>query len=88
MVDAGNAELDQINGVWSKLVEDFPFLERNITGTARDLGPYERPAAANAIETVTSDARQVSTCKFVKYGRVVVKKNGECYNALGQRISK
>ena len=88
MVDAGNAELDQINGVWSKLVEDFPFLERNITGTARDLGPYERPAATNAIETVTSDARQVSTCKFVKDGRVVVKKNGECYNALGQRISK
>ena len=26
-------------------MEEFPFLQRTVTGPARDLGPYERPAA-------------------------------------------
>jgi len=44
MVDAGNASFEDTMPVWQQLVEDFPFLQRTVTGSARDLGPYERPA--------------------------------------------
>ncbi|MBR4897558.1 MAG: hypothetical protein IKZ48_02050 [Prevotella sp.] len=43
MVDAGSAQYD----IPETLLADFPFLRRTITGTARDLGPYERPAATD-----------------------------------------
>lgn len=87
MVDAGNANLDYVNNVWSKLITDFPFLDRTITGTARDLGPYERPASVTAIHTIINDARQVSIRKFLMNGRMVIAKNGERYNVLGQKIT-
>lgn len=41
MVDAGSAQYD----IPEALIADFPFLKRTITGSARDLGPYERPAS-------------------------------------------
>ena len=40
MIDAGNAQYD----IPESLIADFPFLKRTITGTARDMGPYERKA--------------------------------------------
>ncbi|MBQ4393423.1 MAG: hypothetical protein II826_10005 [Prevotella sp.] len=49
MVDAGNAQLEQSMPVWQQLTKDFPFLRRTTAGAARDLGPYERPAAESAI---------------------------------------
>ena len=70
LVDAGNADLDNVNDVWQGLVQDFPFLERTITGSARDLGPYERPANTTAIKSV-SFSPALST---------------EYYNVAGQKV--
>ena len=54
MVDAGSDQYD----IPETLLADFPFLRRTITGTARDLGPYERPAetdpGVDAIDHPTS----------------------------------
>ncbi len=87
MVDAGNADLDNVNNVWQGLVAEFPFLERKITGTARDLGPYERPASSiDAIETIKTTTRQMKTCKYFLDGRLIIVKDGQRYNSLGQKL--
>lgn len=87
LVDAGNAELDDVNNVWQGLVAEFPFLERKITGTARDLGPYERPASnPTAIETVKTTTKDVKTRKYFMDGRLIIVKDGQRYNSLGQKL--
>ena len=88
LIDAGNADLDAINGVWQQLVEDFPFLARTVTGTARDLGPYERPgdASATGIRSVNSAAAEKAPRKLLKNGRLVIMKDGVQYNVMGQRL--
>lgn len=87
MVDAGNADLDNVNNVWEGLVAEFPFLERKITGTARDLGPYERPASnPTAIETVKTTTKDVKTRKYFMDGRLIIVKDGQRYNSLGQKL--
>ena len=87
MVDAGNADLDNVNNVWQGLVAEFPFLERKITGTARDLGPYERPASnPTAIETVKTTTKDVKTRKYFMDGRLIIVKDGQRYNSLGQKL--
>ena len=84
MIDKGNADLDNVNDVWNGLVAEFPFLARTITGTARDLGPYERPATTPAaIETAKAVAKEVKTCKYFLDGRLVIVKDGQRYNAIG-----
>lgn len=84
MIDKGNADLDNVNDVWNGLVAEFPFLARTITGTARDLGPYERPATTPAaIETAKAAAKEVKTCKYFLDGRLVIVKDGQRYNAIG-----
>ena len=87
LINAGNASLDDVNGVWAKLVEDFPFLKRTVTGTARDLGPYERPGDATGITPVVSgSAADKTPRKYTKNGRLVIIKNGQRYNAMGQKL--
>ena len=87
LVDAGNADLDNVNNVWQGLVAEFPFLERKITGTARDLGPYERPASnPTAIETVKTTTKDVKTRKYFMDGRLIIVKDGQRYNSLGQKL--
>lgn len=87
LVDAGNADLDDVNNVWQGLVAEFPFLERKITGTARDLGPYERPASnPTAIETVKTTTKDVKTRKYFMDGRLIIVKDGQRYNSLGQKL--
>ena len=89
LVDAGNAELDDVNNVWQGLVAEFPFLERKITGDARDLGPYERPASTTDAITVVSGSpadKQQKTCKYFMDGRLVIVKDGQRYNSLGQKL--
>ena len=87
LVDAGNAELDDVNNVWQGLVAEFPFLERKITGTARDLGPYERPDSnPTAIETVKTTTKDVKTRKYFMDGRLIIVKDGQRYNSLGQKL--
>lgn len=63
MVDAGSSDFDLPVGVafdpLREVIADYPFLQRVVTGAARDLGPYEVPASAidpsQAIEVVSSD---------------------------------
>ena len=92
LINAGNASLDDVNGVWAKLVADFPFLQRTVTGTARDLGPYERPGDATAITVVrgstvvSGSAADKAPRKYTKNGRLVIIKNGQRYNAMGQKL--
>ena len=92
LINAGNASLDDVNGVWAKLVADFPFLQRTVTGTARDLGPYERPVDATAITVVrgstvvSGSAADKAPRKYTKNGRLIIEKNGQRYNAMGQKL--
>ena len=88
LVDAGNASLDNVNDVWEGLVAEFPFLARTITGTARDLGPYERPASSTtAITTVVSgSAADRPTRKYLMDGQLIIVKDGQRYNAVGQKL--
>ena len=92
LINAGNASLDDVNGVWAKLVADFPFLQRTVTGTARDLGPYERPGDATAITVVrgstvvSGSAADKAPRKYTKNGRLIIEKNGQRYNAMGQKL--
>ncbi|MBQ9203712.1 MAG: hypothetical protein IJ155_05675 [Prevotella sp.] len=89
LIDAGNADLDNINNVWQQLVKDFPFLQRTITGNARDLGPYERPAQ-NPTGIKTHEAYESHQAhgahKILQNGRLVIIKDGIRYNAIGQRF--
>lgn len=86
LINAGNASLDDVNGVWAKLVADFPFLQRTVTGTARDLGPYERPSDATGITPVVSGFATDTPRKYISNGRLVIIKNGQRYNAMGQKL--
>jgi hypothetical protein len=92
LINAGNASLDDVNGVWAKLVADFPFLQRTVTGTARDLGPYERPVDATAITVVrgstvvSGSAADKAPRKYTKNGRLIIEKNGQRHNAMGQKL--
>ena len=87
LVDAGNASYDDDDPVWQQLIADYPFLKRTITGSARDLGPYERPAsnptAVNAIKTMDNYTK---TRKYFMDGQLIIVKGGERYNALGQKL--
>lgn len=82
MVDAGNAEYD----IPENLLSDFPFLRRTITGTARDLGPYERPAsAATRISSTTPSTQnsQSTSTKYFSNGHIVIAKDGQLYTPKG-----
>ena len=91
LIDAGNVSLDDVNGVWTQLVTDFPFLARTITGNARDLGPYERPASNptaidNINDNLKSPTSNLKPQKVIKGGRFFIVKGGNSYNAQGQII--
>ncbi len=84
MIDQGNSSLDDVNGVWQTLVADFPFLQRSVTGSARDLGPYERPEIVTAIDAITTvNKKPLTTRKVLVNGRLVIVKDGVSYNLLG-----
>ena len=87
LVDAGNAQMEESMAVWQQLVADFPFLKRTVTGTARDLGPYERPAddVPTAVSRPASGTTTAASRKYMSNGRLVIEKNGARYNAVGQQ---
>ena len=85
MVDAGNAAFEESLPVWQQLVSDFPFLARTVSGTARDLGPYERPGETVSSVAPVLTAPSGSVKKYVERSRFVIEKDGVHYNALGQR---
>ena len=86
LIDRGNAALEENMSVWQQLVSDFPFLKRNITGAARDLGPYERPAASTAINDRFYTTPDAGCRKVISNGRLVIVKGQQRYNAMGQRM--
>jgi hypothetical protein len=87
LTDAGNADLDNVNGVWQQLVNDFPFLARTVTGSARDLGPYERSVSTTGIApSALSKDSTGGQQKFFRDGRLVIQKNGQDYNVMGQKL--
>ena len=87
LVDAGNANLDDVNNVWQQLVQDFPFLARTITGTARDLGPYEVSIPEMIeLKCASVTAKIDRTMKIMENGHLIIIKNGIRYNILGQPL--
>lgn len=87
MIDKGTSDHD----IPESLLQDFPFLRRTITGTTRDLGPYERPeltpGETTAIEEVpcgssANEARNTPQ-KTLRKGRIVIVKDGKTYNVQG-----
>ena len=81
LIDAGSDEHD----LPADLVADFPFLRRTVTGKARDIGPYERPAGISGVAAVTvRQPQSPAVRKVLRNGRLVIEKGSRCYNALGQ----
>lgn len=79
LIDAGISEANIgesiITSVYADLLADFPFLERNVTGTSRDIGPYEyTDYSQNSIgETFTDVSRDSARTSLI-------------YNVFGQRV--
>ena len=81
MIDAGSAEHD----IPESLLKDFPFLKRTITGSSRDLGPYERQDATTAISS-TSAPEHLSPRKVITRHGILIRHNNGYYNMLGMKI--
>ena len=84
LVDAGSADYD----VPAALLTDFPFLERTLTGTTRDLGPYERtsiPATAVATPPLSSAVHGQPVKRLGPDHRLVIVRNGTTYRLTGQQ---
>ena len=85
LIDRGNAAFEENMPVWQQLISDFPFLNRTITGSARDLGPYERPGSTTAIDGIHSNYKDYSSKKVITDGRLVIVKGEKRYNIMGQK---
>jgi len=85
LIDRGNAAFEENMPVWQQLISDFPFLNRTITGSARDLGPYERPGSTTAIDGIQSNYKDYSSKKVITDGRLVIVKGEKRYNIMGQK---
>lgn len=86
MIDAGNSSFEDNHPVWQQLLQDFPFLQRTVTGQARDMGPYERPADSNTgIRMLQRDnSKDGNSIKYIKNHRLIIERDGVEYNTLGQ----
>ena len=83
LVDAGSATHD----IPADLISDFPFLARKVTGSARDLGPYERPGEMSGITNTDIDtAGTPRVVKRIEDGRIVIIRDGKRYDLLGRSL--
>lgn len=78
LIDAGIKESDisvsTITATYSSLLADFPFLKQEVTGTTRDLGPYEyKEYGETGISDVTTSAPSHES-------------GNTLYNMSGQRV--
>lgn len=75
MVDAGSADYDiPVGTLFDPLrqaIADYPFLHHDVTGQARDLGPYERQSAPTGIISVASPATNASAVRYSITGQRV-----------------
>ena len=72
--------------VWQQLVADFPFLNRTVSGKARDLGPYEHSGVTTAVKAISSTTSDHAIRKVLHDGRLVIVKDNQRYNALGMPL--
>jgi len=84
LIDAGTA----IHDIPEDLLTDFPFLRRSVTGSARDLGPYERPAtnAASILLIDNDDSQSTPTRKVLKNRRLIIQRGSRQYNVMGLQL--
>jgi hypothetical protein len=86
LIDRGNAQFEDADPVWQALIAEFPFLARTVSGSARDLGPYERMVAEpTRIDAVEAPAAPRAV-KYVRDGQVIIERGGVRYNLFGQRV--
>lgn len=87
LIDAGCVDYELQDSVIQQLWVDFPFLKRNVTGVARDLGPYELLASVvSALHTMTTTLpTRPFVRKYLREGRLIIERDGVRYNAFGMR---
>ena len=56
------------------MTADYPFLKHVSNGNARDLGPFRGSAVGKTLR------------KYTKNGRLIIEKDGQQYNGIGQRM--
>lgn len=92
MVDAGSAAYDIPEGAvfdpLREVIADYNFLKHDITGTARDLGPYERVENATDAISIKADKPAVRSYKVYDGKGLSIIKGSVRYNVLGQQISE
>ncbi len=81
MIDAGSAEYD----IPESLLIDFPFLKRTITGSSRDLGPYERKDTPTAISSPVV-SKNASPCKIINSHGILIRHGNAYYNVFGMKM--
>ena len=90
LIDAGSSDYDIPEGTdfdpLREVTADYPFLKHVSNGNARDLGPFERLTGVSAITVVSGSAVGKTLRKYTKNGRLIIEKDGQQYNGIGQRM--
>lgn len=86
LIDKGDATYEEDMPVWQQLVADFPFLNRTVSGKARDLGPYEHSGVTTAVKAISNTLSDRAIRKVLHDGRLVIVKDNQRYNALGMPL--
>ena len=90
LIDAGSSDYDIPEGTdfdpLREVTADYPFLKHVSNGNARDLGPFERLTGVSAITVVRGSAVGKTLRKYTKNGRLIIEKDGQQYNGIGQRM--
>ena len=86
LIDKGDATYEEALPVWQQLVADFPFLNRTVSGIARDLGPYELSGVTTAVKAISNTTSDRAIRKVLHDGRLVIVKDNQRYNALGMPL--
>ena len=86
LIDKGDATYEETMPVWQQLVADFPFLNRTVSGIARDLGPYEHSDIITTVKAISNTTSDRAIRKVLHEGRLVILKDNQRYNALGMPL--
>ena len=85
LIDAGTSTHD----LPSSLLSDFPFLRRTVTGSARDLGPYEHVASPTAVAAPPRPVRDAQSVKHLSPShRIVIDRHGRRYSLQGIQLAR
>jgi len=85
LIDAGTSTHD----LPSSLLSDFPFLRRTVTGSARDLGPYEHVSSPTAVAAPPRPLRDAQSVKHLSPShRIVIDHHGRRYSLQGIQLAR